>query len=46
MLVDSCKPAHGFTMESGAVIQLFEILSSYNQEEQRAFLQFVTGCPR
>ena len=25
---------------------LFEILSCYNQEEQRLFLQFVTGSPR
>ena len=23
-----------------------QIMSEYNQEEQRAFLQFVTGCPR
>jgi len=46
MLSDSCKPAHGFTLESPAIVQLFEILASYNQDEQRAFLQFVTGCPR
>jgi len=46
MLTDSCKPAHGFTLESPAIVQLFEILASYNQDEQRAFLQFVTGCPR
>ena len=25
---------------------LFEILSCYTQEEQRLFLQFVTGSPR
>ena len=43
MLSDSCKPAHGFTLESPAIVQLFEILASYNQDEQRAFLQFVTG---
>ena len=43
MLSDSCKPAHGFTLESTAIVQLFEILASYNQDEQRAFLQFVTG---
>jgi len=46
MLSDSCKPAHGFTGESPAIVHLFEILAGYNQEEQRAFLQFVTGCPR
>ena len=44
MLSDSCKPAHGFTLESPAIVSLFEILAGYNQEEQRAFLQFVTGA--
>lgn len=29
MLLESCKPAHGFTQESTAVINLFEILSGY-----------------
>ena len=43
MLSDSCKPAHGFTLESPAIVHLFEILAGYNQDEQRAFLQFVTG---
>lgn len=46
MLSESCKPDHGYTPESSAIINLYEILSSYSQEEQRAFLQFVTGCPR
>ena len=31
---------------SRAVKSLFEILSCYMQEEQRLFLQFVTGSPR
>ena len=31
---------------SRAVKELFEILSCYSQEEQRLFLQFVTGSPR
>jgi len=45
-LMDSCKPDHGYTLDSSAIIFLFQILSEYNHEEQRAFLQFVTGCPR
>jgi len=45
-LMDSCKPDHGYNFESPAIINLFQILSEYNQDEQRAFLQFVTGCPR
>jgi E3 ubiquitin-protein ligase TRIP12 len=46
ILMDSCKPDHGYTFESPAIINLFQILSEYNQDDQRAFLQFVTGCPR
>ncbi len=25
---------------------MFEVMSSYGRDEQREFLQFVTGCPR
>jgi len=46
MLAESCKPDHGYSLESPAIIYLFQIMAGYNQEEQRAFLQFVTGCPR
>lgn len=45
-LVESCRPDHGYTHDSRAVKILFEILSGYTQEEQRLFLQFVTGSPR
>lgn len=45
-LVESCRPDHGYTHDSRAVKSLFEILSCYAQEEQRLFLQFVTGSPR
>lgn len=45
-LVESCRPDHGYTHDSRAVKELFEILSCYSQEEQRLFLQFVTGSPR
>lgn len=46
MLMDSCKTDHGFTHESRAIRFLFEILSSYDAEKQRKFLQFLTGSPR
>lgn len=29
-----------------AIRILYEVMASYNREEQRQFLQFVTGCPR
>jgi len=45
-LVDSCKPDHGFNAESKSLKFLYEIMASYSREEQRQFLQFVTGCPR
>ena len=33
-------------MDSKTVHNLFEVLSSYDAEEQRKFLSFVTGSPR
>lgn len=45
-LTECCRPDHGYTHESKAIKFLFEILSSYNQEQQRQFLQFATGSPR
>lgn len=46
MLMECCRPDHGYTHDSKAVKYLFEILSSYLGEDQRRFLQFVTGSPR
>lgn len=46
MLQECCRIDHGFTQDSKAIRYLFEILSSYNYNEQRMFLQFVTGSPR
>lgn len=46
MLQDSCRTDHGFNQDSQAIVYLFDILSTYNNEEQRLFLQFVTGSPR
>ena len=46
MLMKATRAAHGYNHDSRAIKYLFEILSSYNVEEQRRFLQFITGCPR
>ncbi|RDD46629.1 E3 ubiquitin-protein ligase TRIP12 [Trichoplax sp. H2] len=45
-LIDCCRTDHGYNHDSRAVKFLFEILSSYETDEQRQFLQFVTGSPR
>ncbi|XP_063771683.1 E3 ubiquitin-protein ligase TRIP12 isoform X4 [Pseudophryne corroboree] len=45
-LMECCRPDHGYTHDSRAVKFLFEILSSFDNEQQRLFLQFVTGSPR
>ncbi|XP_076002430.1 E3 ubiquitin-protein ligase TRIP12-like [Genypterus blacodes] len=45
-LIECCRPDHGFTHDSRAVRFLFEVLSSFDTEQQRLFLQFVTGSPR
>lgn len=46
MLADCCRADHGFTQDSQAIKFFYDILSQYNHEEQRLFLQFVTGTPR
>merc|ERR1719483_2033102 len=46
VLSESCKPDHGYNTESDSITNLFSILAGYDQDEQRAFPQFVTGCPR
>jgi len=45
-LIAATKCDHGYTHESSAVQYLFQVLSTYNLEEQRMFLTFVTGTPR
>ncbi|KAM3834807.1 E3 ubiquitin-protein ligase TRIP12 isoform 4-T6 [Vipera latastei] len=45
-LMECCRPDHGYTHDSRAVKFLFEILSGFDSEQQRLFLQFVTGSPR
>lgn len=45
-LMECCRPDHGYTADSRAIQFLFEVLSSYDREEQRMFVQFLTGSPR
>ncbi|KAL1512943.1 hypothetical protein ABEB36_002442 [Hypothenemus hampei] len=45
-LMECCRPDHGYTADSRAIRFLFEVLSSYDKEEQRKFVQFLTGSPR
>ncbi|CAH2074396.1 unnamed protein product [Thlaspi arvense] len=45
-VLDHIKFDHGYTSSSPPVENLLEILHEFDKEQQRAFLQFVTGCPR
>ncbi|XP_044752969.1 E3 ubiquitin-protein ligase TRIP12 isoform X2 [Coccinella septempunctata] len=45
-LMECCRPDHGYNADSRAIRFLFEVLSSYDREEQRLFVQFLTGSPR
>ena len=46
MLIECTRCDHGYTHDSKAVQFLFEIMCSFSSDEQRQFLQFVTGSPR
>ncbi|PWU96979.1 hypothetical protein C4B63_17g98 [Trypanosoma cruzi] len=39
----NCQADHGYTMTCSHVRQLFEIIASFNEEEQRQFFLFLTG---
>ncbi|XP_075510126.1 E3 ubiquitin-protein ligase UPL4 isoform X1 [Primulina tabacum] len=45
-LLDNIKFDHGYTISSPPIVDLLEIMQEFNHEQQRAFLQFVTGAPR
>ncbi|XP_020102558.1 E3 ubiquitin-protein ligase UPL4-like [Ananas comosus] len=45
-LVEHIQFDHGYTAVSPAAINLLEIMREFSRDEQRAFLQFVTGAPR
>lgn len=46
MLQENCRTDHGFTPDSKAIEYFYDILSQYDRDDQRRFLQFVTGSPR
>ncbi|GBG69914.1 hypothetical protein CBR_g4741 [Chara braunii] len=45
-LAENIKFDHGYTASSPPIRHLLEIMGEFTPEEQRAFLQFVTGAPR
>lgn len=45
-LLDHIKFDHGYTASSPPVVNLLEIIREFDRNQQRAFLQFVTGAPR
>ncbi|KZV58123.1 hypothetical protein F511_37571 [Dorcoceras hygrometricum] len=45
-LLDHIKFDHGYTISSPPVVNLIEVMREFDSEQQRAFLQFVTGAPR
>ncbi|CAF3685930.1 unnamed protein product [Rotaria sp. Silwood1] len=46
VLLESTRCDHGYNLNSRAVKWLFDIMVNFDIDEQRAFLQFVTGSPR
>ncbi|KAK9240715.1 hypothetical protein V1525DRAFT_336363 [Lipomyces kononenkoae] len=44
-LYDSVKADHGYTMSSKTVQNLLEVMTWYDVNQRRAFLQFITGSP-
>ncbi|XP_047978352.1 E3 ubiquitin-protein ligase UPL4 [Salvia hispanica] len=45
-LLEHIKFDHGYTISSSPIVNLLEIMLEFDLEQQRAFLQFVTGAPR
>ncbi|KAI3442972.1 HECT domain-containing protein [Psidium guajava] len=45
-LLEHIKFDHGYTASSTPVIYLLETIEEFDKEQQRSFLQFVTGAPR
>lgn len=45
-LLEHIKFDHGYTVSSSPIVNLLEIMLEFDLEQQRAFLQFVTGAPR
>ena len=45
-LMDAIKTDHGFHLESRQITWLMSVLATFDQNEQRQFLQFITGSPK
>ncbi|KAK6111818.1 HECT-domain (ubiquitin-transferase) family protein [Brugia pahangi] len=45
-LQSAIKPDHGYTHDSEQIRWLIQMLASYDNQQQRKFLQFVTGSPK
>lgn len=45
-LASALKPDHGFSHDSSAYQQLIDLMASFNSEERRVFLQWLTGSPK
>lgn len=45
-LVASIKPDHGYNAESATFRDLISLMASFNLEERREFLQWLTGSPK
>ncbi|RKP22255.1 hypothetical protein SYNPS1DRAFT_20292, partial [Syncephalis pseudoplumigaleata] len=46
VIMEAIKADHGYTAESVSVMHLAEIMGELDANEQRLFLQFITGSPR
>lgn len=45
-LTDSIKADHGYNMDSRSVKNLLQVMSEFDLNERREFLQFITGSPK
>nr|XP_031864296.1 uncharacterized protein CI109_000209 [Kwoniella shandongensis]KAA5531368.1 hypothetical protein CI109_000209 [Kwoniella shandongensis] len=45
-LEQALKADHGYNLDSRAVQNLIEVMVSYDKDERRQFLQFITGAPK
>ncbi|WVF68897.1 hypothetical protein IAT40_003670 [Kwoniella sp. CBS 6097] len=45
-LEQALKADHGYNLDSRSVQNLLEVMTSYDKEQRRQFLQFITGAPK
>ncbi|KAK8858675.1 hypothetical protein IAR55_002904 [Kwoniella newhampshirensis] len=45
-LEQALKADHGYNLDSRAVQNLIDVMVSYDKDERRQFLQFITGAPK